>query len=497
MTPSERTPHPTGRQTVLVALGQGSIMLFGAVLAILIAQLFGKDADTDAFFAAYGCYTVGLTFGGTFRLTAIPRLVEDRDGSAATEMLGAVGLLVAGGLIPMVLLATPLGGILVADDPNAVAPTALRILWIALAAQVAASLLAAMLAVRGLFVALGLAMLFAGLVSLPLFLLTEGTAGVQAAAIAVAAGGLWQVAVSLFALRGSGWHPQRLTGGPRAAFARVGRQAGYLVAASAPFIGNTVAYVVCVAVASREGAGDATLFAYAFVLASILQGLTGNVSAQVRSPSVVAQADRTDRAAAASAWTLRFSLLLCGPVLIITWLVGAPLLGFILGGDFSDADITTVLVTLACLTGWLFASVASIFAIVELLARDELRRLAVIGIAQVAVTAVLAVVGADIAGVAGIGLALSLAQIAVAAAQLRLAFGAALPPLLHDLGRAVMRELVVLLVMAVPAAAALLAVNGTAGTLAAGLIAGALAIAGTLRAWPEESRSLLGVLRRA
>ena len=33
---------PTGRETVLVALGQAAVMLFGGLLALLIAQLFGK-----------------------------------------------------------------------------------------------------------------------------------------------------------------------------------------------------------------------------------------------------------------------------------------------------------------------------------------------------------------------------------------------------------------------------------------------------------------------
>lgn len=497
MSTAAAVPSPTGRQTILVALGSGSVMLFGAALAVLIAQLFGKNADTDAFFAAYGCYTVGLTFGGTFRLTAIPRLVNDEDGRASTRMLGAVGLMVAGLAVPMVLLAAPLGTLLVAHDPNAVAETALRILWVALAAQVLTALLAAILAVRGQFVALGLAMLFAGAISLPLFLATEGAAGVQAAAIAVAAGGLWQVAVSLVALRRRGWHPHRLAGGARAATGQVTQQAGYLLAASTPFIGSTLAYVICVAVASREGAGDATLFAYAFVTMSILLGLTANVSAQVRSPSVIASRNRTAGAADASVWTVRFTLLLCLPVLVLAWLVGAPVIGFVLGSDFSNSDVTAILVTIACLTGWLLASATAIFAIVELLAAGALRALAAVAGVQVLATAALAVLGAQIAGIAGIGAALALTQLAASGVQLHLAFGPGLPALLGDLGESAMRALVVAVVMAVPAAALLLVAPGTAGTIAAGLLAAGLAAAATVRAWPEESRSLLGVFRRA
>lgn len=490
-------PAPTGRQTVLVALGQGSVMATGGILAILIAQLFGKNTDTDAFFAAYGFYTVGITLGGTFRFTAIPRLVADTDGRTSTRMLGAVALMAAALLVPMVLLASPLGTVLIAQDPGAVAPATLRILWFALAAQILAALLAALLSVRGRFTALGLAMLFAGFVSLPLFVALEGSVGVKAAAIAVTGGGLWQVAVSLTALRRDGWRPHALLGGTTQALGQVARQAGYLIGASGPFLGTAVAYVICVAIVSRQGAGEATLFAYAFVVASVLLGMTAYVSAQVHSPSVMASTDRRGEAIEASGWTLRFSLLLCGPVLTLVCLVGAPVLGFVLGGDFSDRDVTTVLTGGACMAGWLFASAASVFAVIELLAQERLRALGVIAVVQVLVSAALALVAAPVAGVPGVALALSLTQIGVAAAQMHLAFGPALPALGRDVLDALGRELVVVVAMAVPALVLLLAVGGVGGTVAAGVVAAVAAIVATLRMWPQESRSLLGLLRRA
>ncbi len=365
-----------------------------------------------------------------------------------------------------------------------------------LAAQLLTALLAAILAVRGRFVALGCAMLFAGFVSLPVFLATEGSAGVQAAALAVAAGGLWQIAVSLVALRRHGWRLHAVAESFGASLGPVGRQTGYLVYASAAFIGTAVAYVLCVAVSSRAGRGEATLFAYAYVLGSILLGLTANVSAQVRSPGVVAHDDRAGQAEAAALGTFRFTVLLCGPVLGLAWLVGLPILGLALGSDFSDHDVTAILTTLAGLTGWVLASAASIFAIVELLARDELRRLALIALVQVIVLLPLALLGSSLGGIQGIAVALSLTQIAVAWAQLHLAFGAALPALARGLGRALAREIVVMAVAFAPAVAVLLLLGGAGGDVAAAVLGAGLVAAATWRAWPVESRALIGVVRR-
>ena len=93
-------------------------MLFGGILGVLIARRFGKNEDTDAFFAAYGVYSVALTFGGTFRLTAVPRLVGDDDGRRSARMLSAVSLMALALAIPMVLLADPFSALIV-EDPTA------------------------------------------------------------------------------------------------------------------------------------------------------------------------------------------------------------------------------------------------------------------------------------------------------------------------------------------------------------------------------------------
>lgn len=489
--PDASRSNPTGRETVIVALGQGSIMLFGGVLALLIAQLFGKNTETDAFFAAYGVYAIGITFTQSFRLTAVPRLVAGGD-EMITRLLGAVLIMTLALGIPMVALATPLGALLVERDPTVVAPDALRILWVALLGQLVAALLATVLVVRGSYVAVGVATLLVGLVSVGTFFVTEQALGILAAAVGLAAGGLWLVALLGGLLLRAGWRPKL----PRArAVHAMWDEARQLTSASAIFFGTSLTYVVCVALAAHQGAGEATLFAYAYVLATTLLGVTANVSAMVRSPSLVASDDRTAEVAEAGISTFRFTVILAGPVIAMVLLVGKPLVGIVLGADFEGASASSLLVTVACLLGWILATAGGLFAIVELLARGARGRLAALAVGQVVVLAGAAAVGAELAGIEGIAAALSLVTLGATVLLLRWAFGRRWKSLVAAMTRVAGRELVVLAFAFGPSGVLLALIGGPmVVTLTAGFLAAVLVIAMSHVAWPLESRALIGVL---
>ncbi len=487
-------PVPTGRQTALVALGQGAIMALGGVLALLVAQLFGKNADTDAFFAAYGVYAVGLTFAQTFRLTAISRLVHSDDREPVTRLLGGVGLIAAALAIPMVALAAPVGHVLVAHDPAGIAPTTLRVLWIALAGQLMAAMLAAVLAVEGAFAAIGVVSLLAGFVSVVTFLAVEAVTGITGAAAGLAVSAAAMAVAYAYVLVRRGWRPARLT--PARIRAMVS-EAGYLAFSPATFVGANLSYVVCVAFATRLSSGQATLFAYAFVIATVLVGLTANVSAMVRSPAVVASGDSTTAAAEAGVRSFRFTLVLIGPVVAMALLVGQPLIRLALGSRFSAADANTILATLVCSLGWVLGSAAGIFAIVELLARREVRRLALLACCQVLATVALVAVGSAVAGIEGIALGMSLAQVATAVVQLRWAFGASWTAAALRMVHATGRELVAVAAAFVgPTALLLLTGGGAAAAFGAAVLASALVAVASRVAWPDETRALLQLLPR-
>ena len=62
-------PDAQVRNAAVLSFGHAAVMVLGGVLALLIAHFFGKSAETDAFFAAYGVYAIALVFiGGRFVL---------------------------------------------------------------------------------------------------------------------------------------------------------------------------------------------------------------------------------------------------------------------------------------------------------------------------------------------------------------------------------------------------------------------------------------------
>jgi O-antigen/teichoic acid export membrane protein len=392
----------------------------------------------------------------------------------------------------MVGFAEGVGALLVDADPTEVAPDSLRILWIALVGQLLAAMLSTVLAVRGAFRAIGVATLLVGLISVGAFVLAEPGLGILAAPVGLAVGGAWLVAVLGAVVVRSGWRPRPPT---VVAIRAMCAEAGRLAFASFFFLGTSLTYVIGIALAARQGPGEATLFAYAYVLAVILVGITVNVSGMVRSPGVVASAERTANAAEVGLWSFRFTVVIAGPALAMAFLVGKPVIGFVLGSDFAGSSATEILVTLACLVGWLLGSAGGLFAVVELLARGALRQLALLAAAQVAAVAALALAGAELAGIEGIAVAISVVALGGTWVLLRWAFGRNAPAVAAEMGRIAGRQVAALGLALAPSAVLILAWGeSTVVVVGAALLAAALLVAATVLVWPRESQALWRLL---
>jgi hypothetical protein len=230
----------------------------------------------------------------------------------------------------------------------------------------------------------------------------------------------------------------------------------------------------------------------------MLVAITANVSAMLRSPAVIAGPSRARNAAATGAWTFRFTLILTGPVVAMALLVGSPILAIALGHGFSGGAVHEILITLLCLVGWILASAAGIFAIIELLARSALRRLAALAVILVLAVFVCGLAGAALAGVEGIAAGLSVAMLAFTFVLLRWAFGGEWLSNAKEMAGAAVRELVVLTCAFTPAALIrLLLGKGAVASVAAGLLAAVLVILASRIAWPDEFRALVGLRRRS
>ncbi|MFL5825946.1 MAG: hypothetical protein ACJ76V_05430 [Thermoleophilaceae bacterium] len=503
--PAEEVPRPaapaTGplaaddaRHTAIVSLGQASAMVMGGVIALLIAHIFGKSARTDAFFAAYGVATVVIIFGQTFRLTALPKLMDPSDRAAPVRLLAAVGVIALAAAIPMVALADPVASLLVKDDPGGVAAHSLRILWLAVAGQLFGSMLAAILATRGRFVLIGVTYLVAGIASVVVFLALESAVGIESVAIGIDAGAVLLAGTFLWALLADGLH----SGGGSDGFRSVVREVRDLTLASMTYVALNVGYVICVAVASRAGSGEATLYAYAYFSAAILVAMTATSAAMVRSPRLLSEEARSPRVMAQSSLaTYRVTVVVVMPVLALAALVGQPVLAFVLGGAFGHDDTVRLVVTLLLLSGWVLGTAAGTFAVVELLARGQLRALALIAVAQVLLLAPLAIAGREAWGIRGIAVAQSVSILAATAAQLFLAFGRDAPRVGRHMAADTARALGAMAVAFAPSVALVLALGYEPAVVApAAVLAAGSALVATRVAWPDEWRLLASVVRR-
>lgn len=470
-------------------------MVLGGVLALLIAHFFGKSARTDAFFAAYGVYAIALVFGQTFRLTAIPMLVNDSDGTATDRLLAAVVLMSLAAGVPMLLLADPIGEVLIEHDPGGTAAESLRALWPALAGQLVIGLLAAVLLVRERFAVIGLGYVMTGVLSIAVFLTLEGALGIQAVSVALGVSA-WSLAVLfLVTLTAVGWRPQL---DRYLQVAQVAGDSWRLLAASASFVATNLGFVICLSVASREGTGQATLYTYAYFSAALLVATTAVSAAMVRAPKLLAASGPGRFSPANSVSTYRFTLVLVIPALALAAFAGKPVIDFVLGSSFDGDDASRLIVTLMCLSGWILGSAAGVLAVVELIRREEIGPLAIIAGAQIVLLIGLAILGRELAGIPGVAVAQSTAMVAATTAQLRLAFGPDWLAPARVMLRSTARSVLAIAAAFAPSTLAVVLLGPSAGVMLAALfLAVLLTYVASRRVWPEETAVLVSLLSRS
>jgi hypothetical protein len=292
----------------------------------------------------------------------------------------------------------------------------------------------------------------------------------------------------------SGWRPDTR------AFLRAReatREAARLLFASASFVTANLGYLVCLAVASRKGTGEATLYTYAYFSALVLVATTAISAAMVTTPAMLAEPRSSGSMESSTVSTYRFTVVLVAPVFVLALLVGKPVIGFALGGHFNGHDAERLVVTLVCLSGWVLASAAGVYAVLGLLAQDKARALALIAALHIAALVPLAIVGRELAGIPGIALAQSAVMLGATAVQLRLAFGHAWTKLLRGLGAVTLKGGIAAFAACVPSFAILAAFDHS---VVATTVALALAAACTLAvyriAWPGETGALVSLLSR-
>src|SRR5438045_7004137 len=153
--PSVRRKPSALRSGMLTGLAQVVIAFAAAGAGALLAQKFGRTAETDGFLAAYGVYFVLVLAAQAFRMVVVPDLTraaaEGRLGGEARAYAIAYLTLAVPASVLVAVFSGPLGNLITGNLPAPAGHTAARALavlvpaaFVQLLAALAASALAAL-----------------------------------------------------------------------------------------------------------------------------------------------------------------------------------------------------------------------------------------------------------------------------------------------------------------------------------------------------------------
>ncbi|HSL65192.1 MAG TPA: hypothetical protein VK874_11090 [Gaiellaceae bacterium] len=387
-----------------------------AVVGLILAREFGRDAETDGFLAAYGVYLALVIAAQAFRMVVVPELTR---AAAAGRLAGETGaylvaLLVVAVPASVVAIAAqgPLGDAITGSLPQRSATLAGdALVWLVPAAfgHVLAAVAASALAARDSYgvAAVGYAAGAVAGVALFVALLDEGL-------IALA----WGVALNAAITLGVPLAVVATRVGLGVGTLRLGRRLWLLLQGAATPLALQVTYLVGLRLAAGLDVGDVTSLSYAYLFAATL------VAATASSVSLVTSAPLTrrglDEASAArhvvgGAWV---SLVPVAAGAGAFALAGERIVGALLGDAYSG-DVGRELGHLVVwLAPWMLVSVAYSLTLPLLFVVGRAGRLVPLAAAVVVLHVVVAWALRELLGLPGIALALAVSAAVVVADML-------------------------------------------------------------------------------
>lgn len=345
------------RNGVLTGLGTVLSSAAAAGAAVLIAHAFGKTAQTDGFFTAYGAYLVLGLAAQSFRVVVLPELTrasaDGRLGAETRAYLGAFALLA----VPLVVLVAVFSGSLgdaITGTAGAAHEAARALPWLAVAAafQIFASLLSSALAVRGSYGTAGLGYGGGAVVGLAVFAALESSYGLVSLAWGVALNGGFTVVLTgtrLVRLGGLGSGSVRLD---------VRRRLGLLVHGAAVPVSLQAMYVVALSLAAALGVGSQTTLSYAYVLAATLVAATASALSLISSAPLTRRGLDAESAAAHVVHASWLSLAGIAAAAGVFALVGGRIVGAVLGSAYSGSAGRELGRLVVYLAPWMVVTVA-------------------------------------------------------------------------------------------------------------------------------------------
>jgi O-antigen/teichoic acid export membrane protein len=452
-------------------------------VGVVVAREFGRSAETDGFFAAYGVFIVLSIAAASLRVVVQPQLARARaDGTLGGEVAGyAVAL--AAVAVPVVLVSTfasrPVGDVLTGSlPPDAAHAAAVCLQWMVPAAllQLFSALAASALAALDDYGTVAAGYVLGSASGLTLILLRVDEDGIVAIAWGTALTAAVGLAVPAVRLA--------LLGRPHAPRGGLGGRILELANGAVLPLALQALYLVCVRFAADLGVGEVTSFSYAYLIGSAIVATTASSLGLVSSVPLTRAGLGEETAARHVVATAWLSLAVVAAAAGVFALAGERVVSAVLGPAYAG-DVGGDLGRLvAGLSPWMAASVGVTVTFPLLFVGGRRpRRLLALSLCAVVLQVVLAWAGREAAGIAGVVGSLALSTTFVLAVLLALLSRGTLRRAARGLAAASALLAVVAAVAFIPAALLGPLLGAALGLAAYALLLAALRPPGLLDAW--------------
>ena len=417
------TTRRTDSDHRLGSLGSGAVTALAlavqqglaAVVGVVIAHQFGRGAETDGFFAAYGVFVVLALAATASRSVLLPQLARARAERRLGTETTAYAVALTAVVVPLVLVSTlaanAIASVLTGFDEGVARDTAADALpWLvaAAAAQLYAGLAASALAALDDYRTAALGFAAGSVLGLALIVWRVGDNGIEAVAWGMALNSAVAVAIPATALVLRARREAMPSAAARPAAERSGRRIGGLAAGAALPLALQAVYLVCLPFAASEGVGTLTSLGYAYLATAAVISITASALALVTSVPLTRTGLDTARVArhvTSSAW---LALVAVGATAGVFAVAGELLADAVLGNAYGSSVGEELGHFVLALTPWMLVTIgiSAAFPLVFIAGRGG--KLPLVALLVLAVHLPLAWLGDSVAGVYGLALALAL-----------------------------------------------------------------------------------------
>jgi O-antigen/teichoic acid export membrane protein len=354
-----RTPSAL-RSGALTGLAQVVLALAAAGAGAVLAQKFGRSAETDGFLAAYGVYLVLVLAAQAFRMVVVPDLTradtEGRLGAESRAYAVAFLLLAVPVSVLVAIFSGPLGDLITGNLPSNAADVAGRALAILVPAafvQLLAALAASALAAVNSYGTAAAGFALGGIAGLIVFAALADSKGIVALAWGLAVNAAIALSIPVLALV-----RKRALAGEAARRLDVLPRLWRLFEGAAVPLSIQGCYLLALRFAAKLGVGSVTSFSYAYLAASTLVGATAFSLGLISSAPLTRRGLDPDAAGRHIVYAAWVSLSIVGAAAGMFALVGGQIVHVVLGDKYGGKVGRDLGHLVAYLSPWMVAWVA-------------------------------------------------------------------------------------------------------------------------------------------